>query len=325
MLRMAKYLIVWSNFWNNPLSIEEMAAEDKYFYIYLLTNSYTTQTGIYPITMKLIAFELGFKVERVKKLMDRFIHHYKLIRYNTETKELAVKEWGLNLHKGGKPVMDCIQSELKRVKDTSLIRYTAESIKRGPLRSLYESYFEEEIGIDLNDQHTYSEPEAESLEAKPSITQTLNQQTEKGNINQEQAVHTYQEKIPESDHPITPQNEEDVKEIMEFWDNNGFGFSNLNAKEQLLAWLDDSSFLEPKEVIIKAMKIACASNKRKLNYVVGILKNWENEALLTAQEIDDYQENQKPVQNHKQSSIPPSSGRHIPSGFVLDLTAGEDR
>ncbi len=86
-----------------------------------------------------------------------------------------------------------------------------------------------------------------------------------------------------------------MKEIVEFWDKNGFGFTNVNAKQQLLSWLDDSRFLQPKEVILKAMNIACANNKRKLNYIVGILKNWENESLLTVEEIDSYRENQKPV------------------------------
>ena len=93
-----------------------------------------------------------------------------------------------------------------------------------------------------------------------------------------------------------------MKEIIEFWDNNGFGFTNVNAKQQLLSWLDDSSFLQPKEVILKAMNIACANNKRRLSYVVGILKNWENESLLTVEEIDSYHENQKSVPKHRQST-----------------------
>jgi hypothetical protein len=28
----------------------------------------------------------------------------------------------------------------------------------------------------------------------------------------------------------------DVKEIVEFWDNNGFGFRNVNGKQQLWFW-----------------------------------------------------------------------------------------
>jgi DNA replication protein DnaD len=72
------------------------------------------------------------------------------------------------------------------------------------------------------------------------------------------------------------------------------------------------------------MNIACANNKRKLSYIIGILKNWENESLLTVEEIDAYQENSKSVQNHKHSTKSNTNGRDIPNGFVLDLTAGED-
>ena len=115
-----------------------------------------------------------------------------------------------------------------------------------------------------------------------------------------------------------------LKEIVEFWDHNGFGFSNVNVKQQLLNWLDNSSFLQPKDVILKAMTIACANNKRWLSYVVGILKNWENEFLLTVEEVDSYHENQKPVPKHRQSTESFPTGRVIPSGFELDLTAGED-
>jgi DnaD/phage-associated family protein len=115
-----------------------------------------------------------------------------------------------------------------------------------------------------------------------------------------------------------------VKEIIEFWDGNGFGFTNVSAKQQLLAWLDDSIFLQPKEMILKAMNIACANNKRRLSYVVGILKNWENESLLTIEEIDSYLENLKHVLKQKQSTQIVPAGRAIPAEFELDLTAGEE-
>lgn len=77
-------------------------------------------------------------------------------------------------------------------------------------------------------------------------------------------------------------------------------------------------------MILKAMNIACANNKRRLSYVVGILKNCENESLLTVEEVDSYQENQKHVGKQRQSTQSFPAGRDIPSGFVLDLTAGEE-
>ena len=118
--------------------------------------------------------------------------------------------------------------------------------------------------------------------------------------------------------------EEDVKEINEFWDLNGFGFANIQAKAQLLAWLDDATFMNPKEVILKAMHIACVNNKRKLNYVVAILKNWENESLLTVEEIELYDENKAKGLREKQLGESKKVGRDIPREFVLDITAGEE-
>ena len=315
---MAKYRMVRTDFWKCPIVLEEMTPEDKYFYLYLLTNSNTTQIGIYKITKKQMAFDLGYSIEGVHALMERFIHHHQLIRYNPKTRELAIKNWGKeNLHKAGKPVMDCILTELKDVEDSSLIQYVAESIQKQDIRRLYESFCAQEERFIDNDEmiqdeiDTYLDPEFGELDDDLPI----------GGQDQ-QDFHQSKDNKPNIENPFQ-RNQENVKEIIEFWDSNGFGFTNMNAKQQLLSWLDDSRFLQPKDVILKAMNIACANNKRKLNYVVGILKNWENESLLSVEEIDSYQEDHKPVSRNSQSPVSVPGGRPIPDMFVLDLTAGE--
>lgn len=165
----AKYRIVRTEFWKNPMVIEEITPEDKYFFVYLLTNPQTTQIGIYKITKNKWLLIWGIPLRVFSSLMDRFIMHHKLIRYNPETRELAIKNWGKeNLSKGGKPVMDCIFSELKEVEDPSLIQYVSEAIQKSELRDLYESFFEQEEGHldqeisdqDENDSFVDSECEA---------------------------------------------------------------------------------------------------------------------------------------------------------------------
>ena len=113
-----------------------------------------------------MAFDLGYSIESVHSLMERFITHHKLIRYNPETRELAIKNWGKdNLQKGGKPVMDCIFSELKEVEDLSLILYVLEPIQKQEIRSLYKSFCEQEemiFGNEASGQDeidTYLEPQ----------------------------------------------------------------------------------------------------------------------------------------------------------------------
>ncbi len=82
------------------------------------------------------------------------------------------------------------------------------------------------------------------------------------------------------------QEQESTSEVIQFWNQNGFGLDNISAKNQLLLWLEDSSFNQPKQIILKAMKIACANNNRRLNYIEGILRNWKNNSLLTVREIE---------------------------------------
>ncbi|OIK09412.1 DNA replication protein DnaD [Bacillus sp. MUM 116] len=326
--------MVRTEFWKNPIVSEEMTPEDKYFYLYLLTNPHTTQIGIYKITKKQMAFDMGYSIESVHSLMERFIEHHKLIRYNPETRELAIKNWGKdNLDKGGKPVMDCILSELKEVEDHSLILYVSESIHKQDIRSLYESFYKHEEMFFCNKVREQDESDTYRTECEEMDDPLLNRHTIRGQKEkqkenekekQQRAFYPSIDNHPDIENAFqSNQKTEDVKEIAEFWDANGFGFTNVNAKQQLLSWLDDSSFLQPKEMILKAMNIACANNKRRLNYIVGILKNWENESLLTVEEVDSYGEAQKPVRKSRPIPVSPPLGRAIPREFELDLTAGE--
>ncbi|PEA02055.1 hypothetical protein [Bacillus cereus] len=124
---MAKYRHVQTSFWSDARVSEEMTPEDKYFYLYLMTNEHTNQIGVYQITRKQMAFELGYSIESAKALLDRFINHHDLVVYNEETRELCILNWGkYNLNKGGKPIEDCIKKELKSIKDLSLVKLVLE-------------------------------------------------------------------------------------------------------------------------------------------------------------------------------------------------------
>ena len=149
---MAIYRHVHVEFWKDPKVLEELTPEDKLFFIYLLTNPNTTQIGVYKITKKQIAFELGFSIESVNVLMDRFINNYGLIKYNSDTREICLKNWGkYNLNKLGKPMLDCVKSELKNVDDKSLLEFIKPSISKDEIVSL----FDEVIFLDKVNDDTY--------------------------------------------------------------------------------------------------------------------------------------------------------------------------
>ena len=132
---MAIFRKLHTAFWQDAKVIEELTPEDKFFFIYLLTNPATTQIGIYQITKKQMSFELGYSIESINSLMDRFENHHKLIKYNPYTREIALKNWGkYNLDRSGKPMLDCVKKELEEVSDISLIEYVSKGIKKEDIK-----------------------------------------------------------------------------------------------------------------------------------------------------------------------------------------------
>lgn len=113
--------LVDTSFWTDG-KVDEFTPEDKYFMLYLLTNPFSTQLGIYEISIKQAAFQMGYSVEAVKALVERFESKYEMIIFSRSTNEIAIKNFlRHSIIKGGKPVEDCIKREMSKVKNKSLI------------------------------------------------------------------------------------------------------------------------------------------------------------------------------------------------------------
>ena len=121
--------IVDTGFWTDA-GTEDFTPEDKYFMLYILTNPFTTQLGIYGLSIKNAAFQLGYSKEAVANLLDRFENTYGIIIYSKETKEIAIKNFlRHSIVKGGAPVRDCLIAEMKKVKNKDLIANVFSHIK----------------------------------------------------------------------------------------------------------------------------------------------------------------------------------------------------
>jgi len=80
-----------------------------------MTNSKTTQCGIYELPMRVMEYETGYNRETVEKLLKRF-EDYGKIKYNIATKEIIICNW-IKYNKINSPkVKACILKELKSVK-----------------------------------------------------------------------------------------------------------------------------------------------------------------------------------------------------------------
>ena len=115
---MAVYRNVHISFWTDPFVLD-LTPEEKYFFLYLMTNSKTTQIGIYELPKTVIQFETGYNRDTVDKLLSKFMDYGKL-KYDQNTKEVMLTNWlKYNLNNSPK-VIACVEKELKNIKSESL-------------------------------------------------------------------------------------------------------------------------------------------------------------------------------------------------------------
>lgn len=268
------YRLVYTDFWNDPKVMEEMTPEDKYFYLYLLTNANTNMIGIYRIVKKQMAFDLGYSIESVNSLMERFISTYDLIIYNADTRELCIKNYGkYNLNKAGKPVTDCIKKELNEVKDKSLIKEIAANVRHAGNKKVIMDYLNSigvcndtlhEGGDDTSSTTNMENKESSENENISYFQRHVDESINDRGTNQKQNHNQNQKQNHNNNH-------DEVISLSSSFEELGFGtinkliYSDLEifAKEYTAVWVK------------AAMEEAVRKGVRNLSYVKAILENWK--------------------------------------------------
>lgn len=90
---MAIYRNIQMAFWTDIKVVDDFTPEDKFFYLYLLTNPHTNLCGCYEISVKQMENETGYSRDTVEKLLKRFAEVHKVAYYSQDTKELLVLNW----------------------------------------------------------------------------------------------------------------------------------------------------------------------------------------------------------------------------------------
>ena len=116
--------VIDTDFWTDSKIIDEFSPEDKYFWLYLLTNPHTKQVGVYELAVTTASNETGYSKDSIRVLLDRFENTYHLIIRSKSTGEIAILNYlRHSVVKGGKPVMDCLLKEEESIKDKTLLAY----------------------------------------------------------------------------------------------------------------------------------------------------------------------------------------------------------
>jgi hypothetical protein len=116
---MAVYRPIQISYWQDTFVIN-LTPEEKFFYLYLMTNSKTTQCGIFELPIVIMKIETGYNEETIKKLIDKFIS-YKKIKYDLETNTIFLINWLKYNQIDNVNVCKCVVNELKNTKNIFFI------------------------------------------------------------------------------------------------------------------------------------------------------------------------------------------------------------
>ena len=120
---MAIYRNVQMSFWTDRKIEEDFSFEEKYLYLFFLTNPMTNLCGCYEIGRKQIANMTGLDIKQVKSLIKALQDEHKVIAYSEETSELLILNWHkynwTDSEKFRKPLLN----EIESVKDSKFKGY----------------------------------------------------------------------------------------------------------------------------------------------------------------------------------------------------------
>ena len=118
---MAIFRKIKISFWQDRY-ILKLPPLEKYFYLYLLTNSQTKQCGIYEIPVEVMKMETGLEEKEIYNHIDKFQKDGK-IKFNKENSEIMIRNWLKHNHSRSMKIIKCAKEEIKNVKTKSFIEH----------------------------------------------------------------------------------------------------------------------------------------------------------------------------------------------------------
>lgn len=117
---MAKFRSIQTEFWNDTKVVDEFKPDDKFIFLYLLTNSKANQLGCYELSISQICIETGYKNAKVVRILENLEQNLKVIVYDYDTKEVFLKNWHKYNWLNSEKTRKCVEKEFSLVKSSKL-------------------------------------------------------------------------------------------------------------------------------------------------------------------------------------------------------------
>ncbi|MBV4449249.1 DnaD domain protein [Clostridium tyrobutyricum] len=290
---MAKYRQLHTDFWNDGFVLD-LTPEEKYFYIYLMTNSNTAQCGIYELPKRIIETQSGYNRESIDKLLKRF-KEYKKIDYCEETKEIIIMNWVKYNQPNNINAVKCVNKELKDIKSRKFIlAYYKQCMNYAlDIKAVFKD-------IDINyiaNNSSQGEDKTlirvlEGAYEEPASNKVINNKQKIINNKQQLIRNKEREEIRDTREEVcsnaavqSTSNCTDISaaQVVEFFENSIY---TLNPEERikLINWC---SFISC-SVIVMAIEEAVMYNAKSLGHVEKVLNSWLRRGLMTPEAVKSF-------------------------------------
>ena len=125
---MKVYRSISMSFWTDSKVDDDFTPEEKYFFLYLMTNPHTNICGCYEIGMKQMERETGYNTDTIKRLIQRMQDVHKVIRYDHETKEVLIINWYKYNWTKSEKLVKAVISVANRIKSDDLRKYVIDTV-----------------------------------------------------------------------------------------------------------------------------------------------------------------------------------------------------
>ena len=302
---MAKYRQLYTEFWSDSFVLE-LTPEEKYFYLYLISNSKTTQCGIYEISKRTIETDTGYNRETVEKLIHIFCD-YKKILYCDDTRELMVINWIKYNVPNNLNAIKCVNKEIGKIKHKAFVEILLKKCQSAELD--VEKIFGNFITKGTAEKSDTSFP-LEKVDIEEFSEFELNTSYSRGLVgpykplpsNKEEVINKKQElKNKKEEEEVTRYKNnssvdaEGLKNVIKIFEENVHAITPIEFENIL-----DFKKLVSDEVIIMAIEEAVFYNVKTMKYISKILSSWVNNGIKTTDEVKAYQ---KKWTNKRSSSV----------------------
>lgn len=120
---MAIYRSVHLSFWTDNKVEDDFTPEDKYFYLYLMTNPQTNICGCYEVSYSQMMRHTGYNKDSINRLLERFEKVHKVICYDKKTKEVLILNWYKYNWSKSEKTLTGVENVAKHIKSDSLKEY----------------------------------------------------------------------------------------------------------------------------------------------------------------------------------------------------------